>query len=246
MNEHYLIRNADSQEERGPFSLAQLESLVLADQLTPRTLYLDNDEDRWIPFGKNDAIMAILFPEKKKLSLKKQAPPVVIPKKSDLKKNQSESASAIAQHLEEASSLSEVESIQIIEPALLGIVFIISSVGILYPFAKELWQIIFYSNFEVIISDALIALGLFDFLLGVLFFFGGTLIFKVARIRGLIGIGFLCYIYWALEDSQLFYSALLSCLGIIACTYVMNKYFLYASTFLAYVGTIFFAIYSII
>lgn len=249
MNEHFLIQDHKTHEERGPFTISQLESLVVANQLTPKTLYLDDTTNEWIPFGKNDGLMTILFPEKKRLRIRQHQEHTELKKNTHSnqpKKQLSESADAIVKHLEEASSLVYYKKIQLIEPALLGLIFLISSVGLLYPFAQQLWSVFFYNQFEVILSDITMTLGIFDFLLGILFFFGGTLVYKIAWYRGLIGLGFFCYLYWVINDSELMYTSFISNIGIVGCTYVLSRHMLWCFTLLAFAGTSLFAVYSII
>jgi hypothetical protein len=69
MQEIYF-RNADETEARGPYGIEQMLSLAETGAVTAGTLIYDATSDQWVPLGTNRELMAQVFPEKKKLTLK--------------------------------------------------------------------------------------------------------------------------------------------------------------------------------
>lgn len=68
--EEIYIRNPTETEARGPYNLEKVASLVEAGQVTLETLYYDTTTEQWTAIGGNAAIKDILFPEKKKLTVR--------------------------------------------------------------------------------------------------------------------------------------------------------------------------------
>src|SRR3954469_21424512 len=64
------IRNATETEARGPFNVQQVADLAEAGQVTAETLIYDATTEQWVALNANADLMAVIFPEKKKLSLK--------------------------------------------------------------------------------------------------------------------------------------------------------------------------------
>src|SRR5262245_3459894 len=64
------IRNATETEARGPFNPQQVADLAEAGQVTAETLVYDASTEQWVSLNSDPILMAVVFPEKKKLSLK--------------------------------------------------------------------------------------------------------------------------------------------------------------------------------
>jgi hypothetical protein len=67
--QEFYIRAATENEARGPFNLEQLVSLADNGQVDAATLFYDAATEQWVAFGSNAEVMALIFPEKKKLRL---------------------------------------------------------------------------------------------------------------------------------------------------------------------------------
>ncbi len=67
--QEFYIRSATENEARGPFSLEQLVSLAENAQIDPTTLYYDAAAEQWAELASSAELMALAFPEKKKLRL---------------------------------------------------------------------------------------------------------------------------------------------------------------------------------
>jgi hypothetical protein len=64
------IRNATETEALGPFNTQQVTDLAEAGQVNGETLIYDAGTEQWIALNANPDLMAVIFPEKRKLSLK--------------------------------------------------------------------------------------------------------------------------------------------------------------------------------
>jgi len=70
----YFVRSPDSENARGPFSLEKLQSLAEVGQIDKQSLCYDHATESWKPIGENEELCAQLFPQKKKLTLRKKTP----------------------------------------------------------------------------------------------------------------------------------------------------------------------------
>jgi len=78
-DQEYYVRNPDSENARGPFSLDKLQSLSEAGQIDRESLFYDEQSESWRLLGDSETLCAALFPEKKKLTLRRRGelPPQV-------------------------------------------------------------------------------------------------------------------------------------------------------------------------
>ena len=68
--QEFYIRNASETEAHGPFTLEQLVSLAEAGKVDPQTLYYEAGTEQWIVIGANADLKAVIFPEKRRLTIK--------------------------------------------------------------------------------------------------------------------------------------------------------------------------------
>ncbi len=68
----FIIREASSENARGPFTLEELKTLFEAGQVTPETLYYVESSETWQPLESNPIVKESIFPDKNKLSLRKR------------------------------------------------------------------------------------------------------------------------------------------------------------------------------
>src|SRR5690606_41179358 len=69
MQEFYIRKEGD-EDSRGPFTLEQLASLIEAGQVDRQTFYYDSVAEKWVEIQSNPELVQILFPVKKKLSMR--------------------------------------------------------------------------------------------------------------------------------------------------------------------------------
>ncbi|MGF1531120.1 MAG: hypothetical protein ACFCU4_07140 [Puniceicoccaceae bacterium] len=71
----FIIREPNSDNARGPFSINELRSLLEASQVSRKTLYYIESSETWEPFENNEVIRNALFPTKTKLTLRSATQP---------------------------------------------------------------------------------------------------------------------------------------------------------------------------
>jgi len=73
MREYYIRREGD-EDANGPYDIDQLSSLFEAGKLEKDAYVYDIDNETWITIEECEELMKILFPEKKKLTLRSDDP----------------------------------------------------------------------------------------------------------------------------------------------------------------------------
>ena len=73
MREYYIRREGD-EDANGPYNIDQLSSLFEAGKLEKDAYVYDIDNETWITIEECEELMKILFPEKKKLTLRSDDP----------------------------------------------------------------------------------------------------------------------------------------------------------------------------
>ena len=68
--QEFYIRNETDTEARGPFTIEQLSSLIDSGQVKPGTLYYDPTTEQWTGIDQDEALKEVLFPEKKRLTMR--------------------------------------------------------------------------------------------------------------------------------------------------------------------------------
>lgn len=83
--QEYYVRTPETENARGPFTLEQLQSLIEAEQFDRESLYYDDSAQDWLKIGEQEDLCAQLFPEKKKLTLRKRGAPPSVPEHQESK-----------------------------------------------------------------------------------------------------------------------------------------------------------------
>lgn len=73
MSEYYIRREGDD-EANGPYNLDQLSSLIEADKLDTEAFFYNPDSEEWETISSNQALMDLLYPKKRKLTLRSEEP----------------------------------------------------------------------------------------------------------------------------------------------------------------------------
>lgn len=197
MQEIY-IRNATDTEARGPFNLEQITSLADAGQVTAETLIYDATAEQWITLSSNAEIMAAVFPEKKKLSLK--------PKEIKTLNKTDENAKAItvddmlaAAHGRTADTSDKADpEIAMMRAAKVGMwsavaALVIAACGALLPNSDALLSM----EAGQILARPIILLGVLDIGLAVMLALGMVSLYPFVRFRAALGFGFIGFIFFA-------------------------------------------------
>jgi hypothetical protein len=218
--EEFYIRNESDTEARGPFNFEQLSSLAENGQVTRETLYYDAGQENWVAVGADADLVAKLYPEKRKLTVK--------PKAKIASLNQaSESAAPIevGDMLAAAEGRTEdtrdkVDPVEAQARAakigMLGatVALLASALGLLLPAIT----IIVEGNYGALLTNPLTFLGVVDLVLFVLVLLGIASVYPVVRFRAALGAGFFGLVAWLQSDLTLLAAVLAGCVGLYFCT----------------------------
>lgn len=225
----YYIRTPDRDESRGPFTSAQLLTLVEAEQVTIDTLYYDESKEEWLPIGTNIELRKEVFPEKKELKLKVDEPEESEKKKKTKKKE--EAKSTVADMLAVAEKETKnARSQKRVETSFMHATFIVnnglcltmllSAIMLIVPHLKILKETLAGQHFIAILNYPLIVLAIVDLLLAVYIYFGDRKLYPLVRGRAMLTLGFGAYAGWALGDLYVLLASVYFGLGTVWATLV--------------------------
>lgn len=210
----YYIRTPDRDESRGPFTPAQLLTLVEAEQVDINTLYYDDFKEEWLPIATNPELKEKVFPKKEKLKLKIDKPEDAEEKPKTKKKDVKEKAKstvsdmlAVAENdTKDARSKRKQEKsferATFITSHGLCLIMLLSAATLLVPHIAIIKEITSDRNTSLILflNYPLIILGLLDLILSIYTYFGDRKLHPILRVRAMLTLGFGVYIGWALDD----------------------------------------------
>ncbi len=196
--EELYIRNPTETEARGPFNLEKVTSLVEAGQVTPDTLFYDTTTEQWTAIGTNAVMKDLLFPEKKKLTVrakpkiealnqeKDSRPPITVDDmlaaaegRTDDTKDKADPTEAMAR----AANLGRWAAI---------LMLLVSAAGEVLPSTDVAMSM----DPMKILGSPLVILGALDLLLAVMLSLGVVTLYPFVRFRAALGLGFLGFIFW--------------------------------------------------
>ena len=218
--QEFYIRSASETEARGPFSVEQLVSLAETGQVTPETLYYDASAEKWIVIGENADVRALVFPEKKKLTIKKDAQVATLNKESDTR-----SPILVHDMLAAAEGKTDdtkdksagiVMALRCAKLGLWGCIFML----IIAAAAEILPSIDVLTKFTPagLLHAPLVVLGAIDVFLAVMLLLGVVSMYPFIRFRAMLGLGFLGFIFWTRGEHTLLLSTLAGSLGLYIST----------------------------
>jgi hypothetical protein len=207
MSEYY-IRTPEQDESRGPFDVSKLLTLAEAGQVTPNTLYYDEEKEEWVPLALNPTLHAQIFPEREKLSLKishtNEHPEEAAKANEESGLNVEAMLAAAEGQTEEKRKLTRqkksLERAANISTASLGIMLILSALYMILPHVPAIQQTTSDGSLIGIFNYPVIWIGIFDLLLGMLLMLSVTEVYPLARGRAMLTLGFGLYVGWALGD----------------------------------------------
>ncbi len=250
MPEEYYIRQPDSEEARGPFSVDKLASLAEADQVDTETLYYVEDSEEWLSIVSNENLRLEVFPEKKKLTLRPktsedlnlinveedETPAVTVEEMLAA----AEGATDETKHVKERVRLRE-KAAALSLPAI-GLIMLLSAFNAMFPNFDVITRVIDEEDYMALLQYPLPVVGLFDLAMAVFLFLSVTEIFPMLRFRAALGLGYFGFFHWAqwhTGDPNSFFlmvTAVAGSLGIFVCTLTLNFLLMVVSAFLGIVG----------
>lgn len=213
------IRNATETEARGPFSIQQVADLAEAGQVTAETLAYDPNSEQWVALNANPELMAAIFPEKKKLSLKAkeiktlnkpddQAKPITVNEMLDAAEGRTEDTRGKAD-----------PQIAMMRAARVGMIAAIAALvaaagGEILPGVDALTSM----DGAKIMANPLVILGVVDIALAVLLGLGMVTLYPLVRFRAMLGLGLIGFMFYAQGQSVPLMELAAGSLGLYLCT----------------------------
>jgi hypothetical protein len=201
----YYIRTPEQNESRGPFDISKLLTLAEAGQITPNTLYYDEEKEEWVPLALNETLKVKVFPEREKLALKVTQASKPDPKEKEDKALKIETMLAAAEgdtaekrkETRLKKSFNRAASISAVG---LGLMMIFSALFMVLPLAPQIQAAQQIGNLAQIFNYPTLLIGLFDLVIGILLILSVTEVFPLARGRAMLTLGFGVYVGWAIGD----------------------------------------------
>lgn len=240
MPDEFFIREEENEEAKGPFTLDQLQSLAGASKVTEDTLVYDEARELWVKIRAWAELKALIYPEKKKLALKKaEAPAPVGPDKSDLDKHGEELPEVAVEDMlaaaegqtEDTEHLKHRENLRNKAAALsvpgLGVIMALCAFSLIYPRFPLVLQAVEEQTY-LQMADPYLIIGFLDLIWSVFLFLAVSEIFPILRLRAALGLGFWGFVFWNGGDPLLMASVMAGHAAIFVCTMTLNFYLMLA------------------
>jgi hypothetical protein len=222
--QEFYIRAATENEARGPFNVEQLLSLADNGQIDATTLFYDATTEQWSPVGGNPEIMALIFPEKKKLKLgtkevktlnrdSDSVPPITV-----------EEMLAAAEGLTNETKDKRTLEIARGHAAKIGIwgaafTLFLSAVALCAPSLDKLTALDVLALVE---QEPFALLGVVDLGLALLIALGAINFYPFMRFRAMLGLGMVGFVLWAGGQSMPLAALAVGSVGLYFCTICLS------------------------
>ena len=222
--QEYYIRNESDTEARGPFNLEQITSLAENGQVTDETVYYNAETEQWVSVGSDLELKALLFPEKKKLTIRA---------KQDIQSlNQSEESvppievgdmlAAAEGRTDDTKDKKDVSE-DLARAAKLGMyactaTIFISGLSLLAPSIDT----IVAGNYPKLLEQPFAILGAIDLVIFLMLLLQAVSIYPFVRFRAALGAGFLGVFFYTQGDSVTALAALVGSVGLYFSTVFTN------------------------
>ncbi len=191
------IRNATDTEARGPFSGQQIADLAEAGQVTGETLTYDATTEQWVAISANPELMAVVFPEKKKLGLKAKEIKTLNTSDADAKPiTVTDMLDAAAGRTADTKDKSDPE-VDMMRAAKVGMIGAI--VALVAAAAAEILpstDALISMDPAKLLAAPLVLVGLADLGLAVLLGLGMTTLYPLVRFRAALGFGLMGFMFF--------------------------------------------------
>jgi hypothetical protein len=217
------IRNASETEARGPFNPQQVADLAEAGQVNAETLIYEAVSEQWVAINTQPDLMAVVFPEKKKLILKnKEVSTLNQPAESTRSITVDDMLAAAEGRTDDTRGKSDPQ-IAMARAARLGLwgaiaSLVFSAASTILPGTDTL----FAMTGEKLLVQPLVLLGVADLVLAVLLGLGMTVLYPLIRFRAALGLGLFGVMYFASGDATLLLAATAGSVGLYLCTVVLS------------------------
>jgi hypothetical protein len=213
------IRNETDTEARGPFTAQQLADLGEAGQVTPATLIYDATTEQWVALSANAELLALVFPEKRKLSLKAKeiktlnkadddAKPITVNDMLDAAEGRTEDT--------KGKSDPEIDMMRAAKVGMIGaiVTLVAAAAAEILPGTDALISM----DPAKLLASPLVLLGVIDIGFAVLLGLGMTTLYPVVRFRAALGFGLMGFMFYAQGMSTALLAVAAGSAGLYLCT----------------------------
>lgn len=217
------IRNATDTEARGPFNAQQVADLADAGQVTGDTLYYDAITEQWVSLSSNPELMAVVFPEKRKLTLKaKEIKTLNRPDDSSSAITVSEILAAAEGRTDETKDMRDPEQ-AMAKAAKIGMIgamvaLVFAAAGEILPATDALMAM----DGSKLLAQPLALLGILDLVLAVLLGLGMSAIYPLVRFRAALGLGLMGFMFYTQGLHLPLLQVAVGSIGLYLCTIVVG------------------------
>ena len=218
MQEIY-IRNASDTEARGPYNTEQFTSLAETGGVTPETLIYDAPSEQWVALSTQAELMAIAFPEKKKLLLKAKEIKTLNKPDEHAKAITVDDMLAAAEGRTDDTADKKDPEIAMARAARIGmwaaiVTFIAAAAGEILPGTDAIMSM----DPAKIMAHPLVVLGGIDLVFAVLLGLGMSSLYPLVRFRAALGFGLLGFMFYAQGEHLPFIEVAVGSAGLYLCT----------------------------
>jgi len=213
------IRNATDTEAKGPYGMDQLASLGESGQVTPETLIYDAATEQWVALGSQAELMAVIFPEKKKLALKAKEFKALNKPDEGAKPISVDDMLAAAEGRTADTADKRNPEDAMLRAARVGTwsaiaALVIAAAGEVLPSV----DIVTSGDLGRVLAQPLVLFGALDVFLAVMLGLGVVSLYPFVRFRAAMGFGYLAFIFYVQGDHLPLVFAGLGAAGLYLCT----------------------------
>lgn len=217
------IRNASETEARGPFSLQQVADLAEAGQVTADTLVYDAETEQWTSLSDKPEMMAVVFPQRKKLELKSKEFKALNRQVENAKAITVNDMLAAAEGRTDDTKGKQNPEIAMAIAARIGTVgavltCLVAAAGEILPG----FDVLTAFSFDKLLEHPFVILGVVDVALAVLLSLGMVTLYPLVRFRAALGLGLMGFVFYAQGLSAPLGELALGCIGLYLCTIVVS------------------------
>jgi len=218
MQEIY-VRNETETEARGPYNAEQLTSLVEAGQITAATLVYDATTEQWVALSTNPELMALAFPEKKKLGLKAKEIKLLNKPDENAKAITVDDMLAAAEGRTGDTADKKDPEIAMARAAKIGmwsalVTLVAAAAGEILPGTDALMSM----DVGKILAQPLVLLGVLDVGLAALLGLGMSSLYPFVRFRAALGFGMIGFMFYAQGQHMPLIMVAVGSAGLYLCT----------------------------
>ena len=197
--QEFYIRTASETEAHGPFTQEQLASLAEAGKVDPQTLYYEAATEQWVTIGSNLELKAIIFPEKRRLTIKPKDRIVTLNEGSGTNPPITVNDMLAAAEGRTADTRDKRDkNIAFERAAKIGryacmLMLILSAASLLLPSI----DLIVAFDTSKLVAQPFVYFGLLDFGLFLLLMLGLISVYPFIRFRAMLGVGFVAIVFWS-------------------------------------------------